>query len=224
MTAVLDIVRLHLLDRRLVAGTLLAVPVFVALGVGITAAEVAATGSFGRGFATGTVGGFYGGIAAVHLTSIVRLLPFAVAMGRTRRDVHLGTLLFTLLMALAVGALLHLALVVERTTGGWGAGLQFLGARWAGVANPVGQYLVVTAPLLVTFPLTVLVAVVLVRWGPSGLVAAGIIGGVVAFGVLVAVGLLTADAGAAVLTTTLLVALGLVAAVAGWGVLRRAPV
>lgn len=224
MTAVLDIVRLHLLDRRLVVGTLLAVPVFVALGVGITAAEVAATGSFGRGLATGMVGGFYGGIAAVHLTSITRLLPFAVAMGRTRRDVHLGTLLFTLIVALAVGALLHLALVVERATGGWGAGLEFLGARWAGVANPVGQYLVVTAPLLLTFPLILLVAVVLVRWGPTGLVAAGIIGGVVAFAVLVAVGLLTVDAGAVVLTTTLLLTLGFLAAVAARGVLRRAPV
>lgn len=82
----------------------------------------------------------------------------------------------------------------------------------------------VTAPLLLTFPLTVLAAVVLVRRGPSGLVAAGIVGGLVAFGVLVAVGLLTVDAGAVVLTTTLLVTLGLVAAVAGWGVLRRAPV
>lgn len=224
MTAVLDIVRLHLLDRRTVVGTLLAVPVFVALGIGITAAEVAASGSFGRGVATGMIGGFYGGIAAGHLTSIMRLLPFAVAMGRTRRDVHLGTLLFTLLMALAVGALLHLALLLERATGGWGAGLQFLGTRWAGVGNPVGQYLVVTAPLLVTFPLVVLVAVVLVRWGPTGLVAAAIIGGIVAFAVLVAVGLLTVDAGAAVLITTLLVVLGLVAAVAGWGVLRRAPV
>jgi hypothetical protein len=122
VTAVLDIVRLHLVDRRFVLGSLLTVPLFVALASGVAAVEVAATGSFGRGFATGIVAGFYGGAAAVQATSISRLLPFAVAMGRTRREVHLGTLLFGLLLSLVLGALLHLALAVERLTGGWAPG------------------------------------------------------------------------------------------------------
>lgn len=223
MTAVLDIVRLHLLDRRLLLGSLLAVPLFVALGVGVTAAEIATTGSFGRGFATGIVGGFYGGIAAAHAVSITRLLPFTVAMGRARRDFHLGTLLFGLLMAVVLGALLHLALAVEGLTGGWGAGLQFLGGSWEPVGDPVGQYLVLAAPFLLTFPLTVLAAVALVRWGRRGLFAV-VVGGAVVLGVAVGLGLLPPGAGSRWLSTSLLAVLGLAMAVAGWSVLRRTPV
>jgi hypothetical protein len=141
-------------------------------------------------------------------------------MGRTRREVHLGTLLFGLLLSLVLGALLHLALAVERLTGGWGAGLSFLGAGWGPVGHPLGQYLVLTAPFLLTFPLAVLASVVRVRWG-TGWPAAGV---VAAYGVLVGMGVLPVGAGDALLATALPVALGLVAAGAGRPAVRRAPV
>jgi hypothetical protein len=224
VTAVLDIVRLHLVDRRFVLGSLLTVPLFVALALGVAAVEVAATGSFGRGFATGIVAGFYGGAAAVQATSTSRLLPFAVAMGRTRREFHLGTLLFGLLLSLVLGALLHLALAVERLTGGWGAGLTFLGGGWEPVGHPLGQYLVLTAPFLLTFPLAVLASVVRVRWGTGWPAAAVVAGVVAAYGVLVGLDVLPVGARDAVPATALLVALGLVAAGAGWLAVRRAPV
>lgn len=224
MNAVLDVVRLQLLDRRLVLGTGIAVLVFVAFGVGITAADVAASGSFGKGAAFGIVGGFYGGIAGAQATAITRLLPFAVAMGRTRREFYLGTLVFVVGEALVIGLTLFVLLGVERLTGGWGAGLSFLGTQWAAVDNPLGQYLVFTAPLLLTFPMIMLGAAVFVRWRRPGLLLAAVLAGLAGFATLIGVGLSTVDTGPAVLTTSLLLALGAVFAVAAWFVVRRTPV
>lgn len=220
----LDIVRMHLLDRRLLLGTGIAVLLFVAIGVGATAIEVAASGSFGRGAVSGLVGGFYGAIAGAQATAITRLLPFTVAMGRTRRDFYLGTLLFVLGEALVIGLVLLALLGAEQLTGGWGAGLSFLGTQWAAVDNPLGQYVVFTAPLLLIFPLVLLGAAVFVRWGRPGLLVAAVLVCVTGIGVPVAVGLLTIGAPLTVFQTLLLVATGAVFAVAGWFVVRRTPV
>ena len=224
MTAVTDIVRLHLLDRRLVLGVLLAVPLFVATGVGLTAADVAAQGSFGRGFAVGIVGGLYGALAAVHATAFRRLFTFALAMGRSRGAYAAGTLLFVVAESLVLGGLLHLALGIEQLTGGWGADLRFVAGGWAVVGNPLGQYAVFTAPFLLTFPLVLLACAVHARWARTGLLVAAVPAAAVALLVLVAVGLLTLDTSAPFLRTAMLLALGLVAVVAAWGVARRTAV
>lgn len=224
MNHTIDVVRMHLLDRRLVLGSVLGVLPFVALGVGLFAADIASAGSFGRGFAIGIVGGFYGGIAGAQATSIMRLLPFTVAMGRSRSSYYLGTLLFVVLESLVVGALLLLMLGVERLTGGWGAGLDFLGSSWEMVDNPLGQYVVFTVPFLLTLPMVLLGIVLFVRWGTAGLVAGGIVAGAAAFGVLVATGLLTFGFGDAVADSARLLGIGVVFAVAGWFVVRRSPV
>ncbi|GAA3220027.1 hypothetical protein GCM10017691_03980 [Pseudonocardia petroleophila] len=224
MNHAIDIVRVHLLDRRLVLGTLAGVLLFVALGVGITAAEIAASGSFGRGFAIGIIGGAYGGVAGAQATSLSRLLPFSVAMGRTRRDYYLGTVLFVLLETLVLGALLFLFLGVEQLTGGWGGDVRFLGAGWEAVGNPVGQFVVFAAPLLLTLPMVLLGVVLHARWGVPGLVVGAVLAGAAAFGVVVATGLLTIGAPIPVADTVRLVAIGAVFAVAGWFVVRRSPV
>lgn len=224
MTGAIDVVRLQLLDRRLVLGTLLGALAFVALGVALTAAEVAAGGSFGRGFAIGIIGGLYGGIAGAQATAISRLLPLTVAMGRSRRDHYLGTVLFVLLQTVVLGALLLGALGVERLTGGWGADLRFLEQGWESVGNPVGQFLVFAAPLLLTFPAVLLGVVLVVRWGMPGLLVGGVLAAAAAFAVIVVTGLLTVGSTIAVADTVRLVAIGAVFAVAGWFVVRRAPV
>ncbi|MBW0115504.1 hypothetical protein [Pseudonocardia abyssalis] len=224
MTHALDIVRMQLLDRRLVLGTLGGVLLFVALGVGITAGEIATSGSFGKGFAVGIIGGAYGGVAGAQATSLSRLLPFAVAMGRTRRDYYLGTVLFVLLETLVLGALLLLFLGVEQVTGGWGGDVRFLGAGWEMVGNPVGQFLVFAAPLLLTFPMVLLGVVLHARWGLLGLVVGAVLAGAAAFAVVIATGLLTVGATIPVADTVRLVAIGAVFAVGGWFVVRRTPV
>lgn len=224
MTGAIDVVRLHLLDRRLVLGTLLGVLVFVAFGVAVTAADVAAGGSFGKGFAIGIVGGLYAGIAGAQVTAISRLLPFTVAMGRTRRDHYLGTVHFVVLEAVVLGALLLLSLAVERVTGGWGADLRFVEQGWESVGNPVGQFMVFAAPLLLTFPAVLLGVVLFVRWGVSGLVVGAVLAGAAAFAVIVVTGLLTVGTTIPVADTVRLVAIGAVLAGAGWFVVRRTPV
>jgi hypothetical protein len=224
MNHAIDIVRLQLLDRRLVLGTLLGVLGFVALGVGISAAGIADGGSVGKGFAIGIIGGAYGGVAGAQATSQARLLPFVVAMGRTRRDYYLGTILFVLLETLVLGALLLLLLGVEQLTSGWGAGLRFLGEGWETAGDPVGQFLVFAAPLLLVFPAVLLGVVLVVRWGAPGLIVGAVLAGAAAFAVIVATGLLTIGSAAAVADTVRLVTIGVVFAVAGWFVVRRTPV
>ena len=224
MTAVTDVVRLHLLDRRSILGVVLAVPLFVAFGVALTAADVAAQGSLGRGFSIGIVGGLYGGIAGAQAVAFSRLFTFALAMGRSRGAYAASTLLFVLAESLVLGALLHLALGVEQLTGGWGAGLRFMAGGWTVVENPLGQYAVFTAPFLLTFPLVLLGCAVHARWARAGLLVAAVPAAAVAMLVVIAVGLLTLGSTPPVLRTAMLLALGLVAAAAAWGAARRAAV
>jgi hypothetical protein len=224
VTAVTDVVRLHLLDRRLLLGVLLVVPLFVAFGVALTAADVAAQGSLGRGFAIGIIGGLYGGLAGAQATGFSRLFAFALAMGRSRGAYAAGTLLFVLAQSLVLGGLLHLALGIEQLTGGWGADLRFMAGGWAVVDDPLGQYAVFTAPFLLTFPLVLLGCAVYARWARAGLPAAAVPAVAVVMLVLVAVGLLTLGSAPPVLRTAMLLALGLVAVAAAWGAARRAAV
>jgi len=83
---------------------------------------------------------------------------------------------------------------------------------------------VLTAPFLLTFPMILLGTAVYVAWNRIGLLVAAVLAGAVAFGVLVAVGLLTFGEPPAVYSTSLLVTLGIVFTAAGWLVVRRAPV
>lgn len=224
MSSVLDIVRLQFLDRRILLGTALGTVVFVALGVGLSAVDVASQGSFGKGLASGVVGGWYGAIAAVQFTGLVRQLPFAVAMGRSRSSFYLGTLLWFLVQVLFHGVLLSLALAVERATGGWVAGIAFMGTSWADAGNPVGQFFVFAAPFVLTFPMVLLAAVVQVRFGGVGLAVAAVFAGAGAFFVLIGVGLLTVGAPQTVFQSLMLAAIGVLYAVAGWFVVQRAAV
>jgi hypothetical protein len=57
--------------------------------------------------------------------SIFRSLPFALALGVSRRSYYAGTALLAVSLAAADGLALAVLQVIEQATGGWGAGLHF---------------------------------------------------------------------------------------------------
>ncbi|HWH12643.1 MAG TPA: hypothetical protein VG165_16090 [Solirubrobacteraceae bacterium] len=63
---------------------------------------------------------FIGGLLAT-----TRSLPFALALGLSRRSYYLGTALFAVGLAAVYGLALTLLATVERGTGGWGTSLHF---------------------------------------------------------------------------------------------------
>ena len=59
------------------------------------------------------------------MLSIGRSLPFALALGVSRRSYYIGTALLAVALAAVYGLALTVLQVIERATGGWGVGLHF---------------------------------------------------------------------------------------------------
>lgn len=216
MNRTLDIVRIHLVDRRIVLGTALAVVLAVAVMVALS--EV-----FGPEVSTnGLLGGLYAGLAAAQVQTMSRLLPFLLCMGATRRVVYAGTLLFVLAETALVGALLLVARTVEQLTGGWGTGLSTVGSAWLAAGDPFTQWIVYVAPFLAVFPLVLLGSAVAARWGWGGLATGAVLAGAAALAV--AIGLPPLLAGLiglpAAFAVAVPVAIGILFTGAGWFVVR----
>ena len=61
----------------------------------------------------------------VGVLSILRSLPFALALGVSRRSYYAGTALLAVSLAAVYGLALAVLQVIEQATGGWGVGLHF---------------------------------------------------------------------------------------------------
>ncbi len=87
---------------------------------------------------TGSVAGHHaqtstGALAAIYIfflmagaLSIFRSLPFALALGVSRRSYYAGTALLAVGLAAAYGLALAVLQVIEGATGGWGVGLHII--------------------------------------------------------------------------------------------------
>jgi hypothetical protein len=62
---------------------------------------------------------------AVGMLSILRSLPFAFALGVSRRAYYAGTVLLAVALAAVYGMALAVLQVIERASGGWGVGMHF---------------------------------------------------------------------------------------------------
>ena len=74
---------------------------------------------------TGGIASIYISLLVIGVNSIGRSLPFALAVGLTRRSFYTGTALFGAGLALVDGLLLTALQAVERATDGWGANMHF---------------------------------------------------------------------------------------------------
>jgi hypothetical protein len=74
---------------------------------------------------TGALAAIYLFILTVGALSIFQSLPFALALGLSRRCYYAGTALLAIALAVVYGLALAVLQVSERATGGWGVGLHF---------------------------------------------------------------------------------------------------
>ena len=123
MTTWIKVARYHLVDRYtytalpwVVLAINFALPLIVTAGAG--AGRPAQPGS-------GAVAAIYIFFLVLGALSIVRSLPFALALGVSRRSYYTGTALLAVALAAVDGLALALLQAAERATGGWGVGLHF---------------------------------------------------------------------------------------------------
>jgi hypothetical protein len=123
MSTWIKVARFHLVDRL----TYTVLPsAILAFDFAVNLVIVAMTGPTSHSQSqTGAVFGIYLFFVVVGLLSISRSLPFALALGVSRRSYYAGTAL----LAVAIGAVYGLALtvlqVIEQASGGWRVGLHF---------------------------------------------------------------------------------------------------
>jgi hypothetical protein len=75
---------------------------------------------------------YVGGLASVFILlfvlgvqSVARSLPFALALGMSRRSFYLGTALLAVALAAILGVLVTVGQALERASGGWGMNMGF---------------------------------------------------------------------------------------------------
>jgi hypothetical protein len=75
---------------------------------------------------------YVGGLASIFVISFVlgaqsvaRSLPFALALGLSRRTYYVGTTLLAVALAVVAGTVITVGQAIERATGGWGMGMGF---------------------------------------------------------------------------------------------------
>jgi hypothetical protein len=179
---------------------------------------------------TGGVLSLYVTVAVVFVQAVTQLMPFAMAMSLSRRTYWSGIALMGVGSALGYGVVLALLSAIERTTNGWGVGLEF----WAPDAMRAGnfflQIFVSGAPMLAFVFAGIGFGVVSKRWGPAG-IWGFIVATMLLFGGLVvlatwlrawgAVGSWLTEQSLVTLSIGLPVALAIALAAASYGGIRR---
>jgi hypothetical protein len=84
----------------------------------------------GPGYYTGALACIYIFSFIYGLQSVVRSLPFGLALGLSRRSYYLGTAFLAVILAAVYGLALALLQIVERLTSGWGVGMHFFRVPW----------------------------------------------------------------------------------------------
>jgi hypothetical protein len=141
--------------------------------------------------------GYYtGGLMALYImlfvlgaVSITKFLPFALALGMSRRTYYLGTALLVGVLGAVYSLALTVLQVVEGATGGWGLSAHFFRVPWI-LGGPWYQTWVTSFVLLVLlFAYGMWYGLVYRRWSILGVVAYGAAQVLVALAVVAAVSL-----------------------------------
>jgi hypothetical protein len=169
MTTWIKVARFHLVDRFSYTAMPWAV---LAISFVITLAIVdAERGGGSTQSPTGAVAAIYGFFFAVGILAISRSLPFAFALGVSRRSYYAGTILLALSLAAVYGLALALLQAIEQASDGWGVGLHFFRVAYV---LPGPWYLTwLTSFVLLTlmFVFGIWVGLIYRRWGMLGLLA-----------------------------------------------------
>jgi len=122
MSTWISVARTQLTDRNLFV-----VQPWVVLGLDflIVLAIAGSTPANGHARYSGALAGIYCVIIVTGALSIARQLPFALALGVSRRSFYAGTTMAALAVAAVYGLALSVLQLIERASGGWGINLYF---------------------------------------------------------------------------------------------------
>jgi len=123
MSTWIKVARFHLVDRTSYTALPWGVLAF-AFVVWLAIAAIAGGGGSMQ-IPSGAVAAIYVFFFAAGMLSMLRSLPFAFALGVSRRSYYAGTALLAVSLAAVYGLALAVLQVVEQASGGWGVGLQF---------------------------------------------------------------------------------------------------
>jgi hypothetical protein len=116
------VARLHLADRTSYTAVPWAVLAFAFV---VWLALAASARGYNTQIPTGALATIYLFFLVAGMLSIFRSLPFAFALGVSRRSYYAGTVLLAVALAAVDGLPLAVLQVIEQATGGWGVRLHF---------------------------------------------------------------------------------------------------
>jgi hypothetical protein len=121
--------------------------------------------------ASGFLFSFFSFFLVLGGVSIGRVLPFALALGASRRSFYSGTALFGLTLALVSGLALTALQAIERATGGWGLSLRFFRVPYLLNGPWYDTWLTSAVILFALFTYGMWSSIVQRRWGTNGTLA-----------------------------------------------------
>ncbi len=166
MNRVLQAARLQLVHPLVILGIPWLI-VGVSFAINVAVWHTTPAGDADNSFSGGILA-LYFTVMAVYVQAVTQLLPFAMGIGLSRRAFYLGTAVLAVAQALFYGLSLTVLTVIERATGGWGAGLEFWAPGPFEVDGLALQVLVFAAPMLAFMFVGVFLGVTQKRWGPAG--------------------------------------------------------
>ena len=169
MTTWIKVARFHLVDRF----SFTALP-WVVLAIDFTVWLAIADAAGGGGslqIPTGAVAAIYVFFFAVGILSIGRSLPFAFALGVSRRSYYAGTVLLAVSLAAAYGLALAVLQVVEQSSSGWGVGLHFFRVAYILPGPWYLTWLTSFVVLALMFVWGMWIGLLYRRWGIAALIA-----------------------------------------------------
>jgi hypothetical protein len=122
---------------------------------------------------TGALAAIYVFFLTLGALSIFRSLPFAFALGVSRRSYYAGTALLAVSLAAVYGLALAILQAIERASGGWGTGLRFFRVAYILPGPWYLTWLTSFVGLTLMFVYGMWYGLVYRRWNLPGLLAFG---------------------------------------------------
>ncbi len=169
MTTWIKIARFHLVDRF----TFTAMP-WVVLTIDFIVWLAIADAAGGGGslqIPSGAVVAIYVFFFVVGILTIGRSMPFAFALGVSRRSYYAGTMLLAVSLAAVYGLALAVLQVLEQASDGWGVGLHFFRVTYILPGPWYLTWITSFVLLALMFVCGMWVGLIYRRWGMLGLVA-----------------------------------------------------
>jgi hypothetical protein len=169
MNTWINVARYHLIDWANFAAACWGV---LAIAFAVNVAIFASTpGGHGQPHYAGALVAIYLAIGVLAARLVSQPLPFALALGLSRRSFYAGTVLLAVALAAVNGLVLTVLQLIERATGGWGINLHFFRVPYLLAGPWYLTWLTSFVGLVVMFGWGLWFGLVYRRWNVLGLLA-----------------------------------------------------